>query len=277
MRTIHTDEELQRLAEFHLPGYPAVQSLNEAEEEQARSVSTSPVILCASTRRIVLISPYPNLLHELIRDLSAACYDVLVFHRVDDLVLHSLQADMYLLDGGAANVLSSDPGFRTFIADPAKRKRSISIKPQRGSASYGGKAARQAAEAWGLSSAAPHEMLDRIGQWLLREPAVDETGDPSMLGFKDLVIDTKRMAVFRSGIRIDLTKTEYELLLHFIQAEGAVLTREHMMEDIWGATFFGNSNVVDVHVKSLRRKLGDSAVSPSYIETVRGVGYRLAD
>ncbi|SDS93386.1 DNA-binding response regulator, OmpR family, contains REC and winged-helix (wHTH) domain [Paenibacillaceae bacterium GAS479] len=276
MHTIDTDEELQRMADLHLPGYSMVKRRSEEEEEQAPVVEASP-FLCASTRRIVLISPYPNLLHELIRDLSADCYDLMVFHRVDDFVLHNLQADLYLLDGGAANVLSSDPGFRTFIADPAKRKRSIAIKSQRGPAAYGGKAARQAAEAWGLASAAPHEMLDRVGQWLLREPAEAGEGDAGLLGFKNLEIDTKRMTVFRSGDRIDLTKTEYELLLHFIQAEGAVLTREHMMEDIWGAAFFGNSNVVDVHVKSLRRKLGDSAVSPSYIETVRGVGYRLAD
>ncbi|MGN7454224.1 winged helix-turn-helix domain-containing protein [Paenibacillus pasadenensis] len=308
MPMIFSEEDLQRIGEPHLHG-PEAAGLAEAAGEALRGgvsgmaveapsawprSESSPAagalgerelheapaeagpILCASTRRIVLISPYPNLLHELIRDLSAACYDVLVFHRVDDLVLHSLQADLYLLDAGAANVLGSDPGFRTFIADPAKRRRTLAIKPQRGQAAYGGKAARQAAESWQLAAAAPHEMLERVGQHLLRELSA-EAADEGMPGFKDLVIDTKRMAVFRSGSRVDLTKTEYELLLHFIQAEGAVLTRDHLMEEIWGAAFFGNSNVVDVHVKSLRRKLGDSAVRPSYIETVRGVGYRLAD
>ncbi|QJC53902.1 winged helix-turn-helix transcriptional regulator [Paenibacillus albicereus] len=309
MQTIFSEEDLQRIAETHLHGHgaaglaeagpdalrggsagmaaeapsawprsepsPARGARDERDPDEA-AVEAEP-ILCASTRRIVLISPYPNLLHELIRDLSAACYDVLVFHRVDDLVLHSLQADLYLLDAGAANVLGSDPGFRTFIADPAKRRRALAIKPQRGQAAYGGKSARQAAEAWQLASAAPHEMLERVGQHLLRELAADAAADEGVAGFKDLVVDTKRMAVFRSGSRVDLTKTEYELLLHFIRAEGAVLTRDHLMEEIWGAAFFGNSNVVDVHVKSLRRKLGDSAVRPSYIETVRGVGYRLAD
>ncbi|WP_194843464.1 winged helix-turn-helix domain-containing protein [Paenibacillus sp. B01] len=302
MPMIFSEEDLQRIAEPHLHGYGAAVAeearsalgggasgiAEEAPAEAARdardergpfreTAAEAAPIVCASTRRIVLISPYPNLLHELIRDLSAACYDVLVFHRVDDLVLHSLQADLYLLDAGAANVLGSDPGFRTFIADPAKRRRALAIKPQRGQTAYGGKAARQAAESWQLAAAAPHEMLERIGQHLLRERSAHAAADEGLPGFKDLVVDTKRMAVFRSGSRVDLTKTEYELLLHFILAEGAVLTRDHLMEEIWGAAFFGNSNVVDVHVKSLRRKLGDSAVSPSYIETVRGVGYRLAD
>lgn len=95
--------------------------------------------------------------------------------------------------------------------------------------------------------------------------------------YKDLKLDTKKMAVFRGSLPIPLTKTEYELLLHFIQSDGQVMTRENMMEDIWGSPFFGNSNVVDVHVKGVRRKLGDSASSPMYIKTVRGVGYRLAD
>lgn len=177
MPMIFSEEDLQRIGEPHLHG-PEAAGLAEAAGEALRGgvsgmaveapsawprSESSPAagalgerelheapaeagpILCASTRRIVLISPYPNLLHELIRDLSAACYDVLVFHRVDDLVLHSLQADLYLLDAGAANVLGSDPGFRTFIADPAKRRRTLAIKPQRGQAAYGGKAARQAA------------------------------------------------------------------------------------------------------------------------------------
>ncbi|WP_052703022.1 molybdopterin-guanine dinucleotide biosynthesis protein B [Paenibacillus beijingensis] len=104
-----------------------------------------------------------------------------------------------------------------------------------------------------------------------------EANNEGVRWYKDLTLDTKRMTVFRGSLPINLTKTEYELLLHFIQSDGAVLTRENMMEDIWGSPFFGNSNVVDVHVKGVRRKLGDSAASPVYIKTVRGVGYRLAD
>lgn len=95
--------------------------------------------------------------------------------------------------------------------------------------------------------------------------------------FKDLVIDTKRMIVKQNNKRIDLTKTEYDLLIFFIGSEGIVQTREALLEKIWNQSFFEGSNIVDVHIKSLRKKLNDSAVDSNYIVTVRGVGYRLAD
>jgi two-component system, OmpR family, alkaline phosphatase synthesis response regulator PhoP len=56
-----------------------------------------------------------------------------------------------------------------------------------------------------------------------------------------------------------------------------VLSREELLSEVWGTSFLGGSNVVDVHIKSLRKKLGDNATNPTYITTVRGVGYRLAD
>jgi two-component system alkaline phosphatase synthesis response regulator PhoP len=95
--------------------------------------------------------------------------------------------------------------------------------------------------------------------------------------FKDLLIDTGRMAVYRDSRELRLTRTEYELLLVLLNAGGSVLTRETITERIWGCSLFGNSNTVDVHVKTLRKKLGDNAVFPKYVATVRGAGYRLAD
>lgn len=95
--------------------------------------------------------------------------------------------------------------------------------------------------------------------------------------FKDLVIDTRRMIVRQNSKRIDLTKTEYDLLMFFIYSDGIVQARETLLEKVWKLQFFEGSNIVDVHIKSLRKKLNDSAVDPKYIVTVRGVGYRLAD
>lgn len=95
--------------------------------------------------------------------------------------------------------------------------------------------------------------------------------------FKDLWIDRKKMTVYRGGIKIELTKTEFELLIKLLEHEGTVLSREELLSEVWGTTFLGGSNVVDVHIKSLRKKLGDNASRPTYITTVRGVGYRLAD
>ncbi|CDN45462.1 winged-helix domain-containing protein [Paenibacillus sp. P22] len=271
MNSIYSEEDLVKLAQLHLPGYGFAKTADSGASAVTAAAAPPPIV-CASTRRIVLISPYPNLLHELIRDLSAACYDVMVFHRADDYVLHSLQADLYLIDGSAADMLGSDPGFRTFTSDPSKLSRAVLLDDRHKE----GKAFRTGFDSEGMPTVAPAAALEFVQDWLLRHPAADEA-DPGILGFKDLILDTKRMAVFRGGSPIDLTKTEYELLLSFIGAEGAVQTRDHLMATIWDAPFFGNSNVVDVHVKSLRRKLGDNALAPMYIETVRGVGYRLAD
>jgi two-component system alkaline phosphatase synthesis response regulator PhoP len=101
--------------------------------------------------------------------------------------------------------------------------------------------------------------------------------DEDLRTFKDIQIDLRRMRVTRGGQRIELTKTEYDLLLHFVSSDGSVLSRENLLDTVWGMQFYGGSNVVDVHIKSLRKKLKDSAVSPRYIVTVRGAGYRLAD
>ncbi|GFN32815.1 response regulator transcription factor [Paenibacillus xylaniclasticus] len=95
--------------------------------------------------------------------------------------------------------------------------------------------------------------------------------------FKDLLIDTGRMSVYRDNRELRLTRTEYELLLVLLNAGGSVLTREAITERIWGSALFSSSNTVDVHVKTLRKKLGDNAIFPKYVATVRGAGYRLAD
>ncbi|MNE66545.1 Transcriptional regulatory protein WalR [compost metagenome] len=110
-----------------------------------------------------------------------------------------------------------------------------------------------------------------------RPVTATSAGNEDIRQFKDIRIDLKKMTVERAEQRIDLTKTEYDLLLHFVSSDGSVLSRESLLDTVWGLQFFGGSNLVDAHIKSLRKKLKDSAVSPKYIVTVRGAGYRLAD
>ena len=106
------------------------------------------------------------------------------------------------------------------------------------------------------------------------EPAAAEAD--GQLRMKDIIVDVRRMSVHLAGRRIELTKTEFDLLTTLIRSGGAVLTRQEMMEQVWGENYFGGSNSIDVHIKSLRQKLGDDPRSPRYIVTVRGVGYLLA-
>lgn len=90
----------------------------------------------------------------------------------------------------------------------------------------------------------------------------------------DIVLDTASRSVTVSGVPCELTYKEYELLSLLIQNAGRVLTREQIMDRIWGYDYGGSSRTLDMHIKTLRQKLGDSG---SRIHTVRNVGYRLGE
>lgn len=85
-------------------------------------------------------------------------------------------------------------------------------------------------------------------------------------------MDKARHNVTAGGQRISLTLKEYELLCLFMENPGLVFTRDQLLRSVWGADFVGESRTVDVHIGTLRTKLGDEGRS---IETVRGVGYKM--
>ena len=78
-----------------------------------------------------------------------------------------------------------------------------------------------------------------------------------------------------AGSPIALTALEFELLAALARDPGVVLTRQQLLDAVWGTDYFGDDHLLDVHVGRLRRKLGVTKVRPSVIETVRGVGFRL--
>ena len=78
------------------------------------------------------------------------------------------------------------------------------------------------------------------------------------------------------GEELSLTRREFDLLAILVRNAGTVLTREHLIDEVWDTNWFGSTKTLDVHVSSLRRKLGDDAVDSRYLHTVRGVGFRFA-
>jgi two-component system alkaline phosphatase synthesis response regulator PhoP len=98
--------------------------------------------------------------------------------------------------------------------------------------------------------------------------------DPSVLRLGELELNTAEHTVLSSGERVQLTLKEYELLLLFLQNPRRVFTRDQLLSTVWGADFVGETRTVDVHIGTLRTKLGKCS---AYIETVRGVGYRLEE
>ncbi len=94
------------------------------------------------------------------------------------------------------------------------------------------------------------------------------------LEFAGLRIDPLRREVTGETGPIRLTTLEFDILHALASHPGVVLTRERLLERVWGHDFYGDDRVVDVHIAQLRKKLGDDAANPRFIETVRGVGYK---
>jgi DNA-binding response OmpR family regulator len=127
------------------------------------------------------------------------------------------------------------------------------------------------------------ELIARIRAVLRRVADADASpsGAPaapagSALEVGGVTVDPATRRATRDGAEIALTRREFDLLALLVRNAGTVLTRERLMDEVWDANWFGSTKTLDVHVSSLRRKLGDDAVDSRYLHTVRGVGFRFA-
>jgi two-component system response regulator VanR len=111
-------------------------------------------------------------------------------------------------------------------------------------------------------------LLVRKVEAVLRRSSKQE---PDALRIGGVTVNRNSYQVTADGNACDLTLREYEILLELMRAEGAVVTRTHLLEKLWGYDYYGDTRIVDTHMKNLRKKLGDACC----IETVRGVGYRM--
>jgi len=118
------------------------------------------------------------------------------------------------------------------------------------------------------------ELLARI-RANLRKTVKNGSGNET-LQVGDLQIDTAGHEVTRSGNMIDLTPREYDLLVCLLKNKNRVLTREQLIEKVWGFDYIGETNVVDVYIRYLRQKI-DKGYDKAYIQTIRGVGYSIKE
>lgn len=95
-----------------------------------------------------------------------------------------------------------------------------------------------------------------------------------LIAIGDISINTATREVKKKGVPIELTLKEYELLKFIMENPERVISRDEILSSIWGFDFTGETRTLDMHVRTLRQKLGDDAEKPIYIKTVRGVGYR---
>jgi two-component system OmpR family response regulator len=106
-----------------------------------------------------------------------------------------------------------------------------------------------------------------------RAPGADASASAGALRAGDLELDESRWTVHRAGTPVELSPTEFRLLAYLMRHEGRVLTREQLLENVWGWDYAGQSQIVETYISYLRRKL--DPLGPPIIHTQRGVGYSL--
>ena len=121
----------------------------------------------------------------------------------------------------------------------------------------------------------PKELAARIRALLRRVHLQDTPQAPAATTFGDIELRREQGIVLKGGEEINLTKTEYRLLCEFADHADAVLSRDQLLERVWGYEYLGDSRLVDAHVRRLRVKIEDTPDDPKLIVTARGVGYRL--
>ncbi|MUG67581.1 winged helix family transcriptional regulator [Paenibacillus campinasensis] len=232
---------------------------------------------CPVSLRAALLSRSPGRVQDMLITLSENCFEVMMFRKWEPGLQNALNTGILIADM---------TGCRDIVA--FRKERDMLIPGEAGvpvlylvneelMGRAGGSLLSEELMVWPARS--KQTMLYQVQRTIRLFSGVTLRSEEGAKGlvFKDLIVDREKMTLHQGHTPVHLTKTEFSLLIHLLESGGAVCTREELMSKIWDTDFMGGSNVVDVHVKSLRKKLNDHAGAPRYIATVRGVGYRLAD
>ncbi len=124
----------------------------------------------------------------------------------------------------------------------------------------------------------PRELVARIRAVLRRaDKNFSEAEDRETLNLGPIKMDLRQHKVLVNDGEIDLTPKEFDLLHLLMSHPGRAFSREYLLENLWGYEFFGDTRTVDVHVRRLRQKIEENPAQPYWLETVRGVGYRIRE
>ena len=116
----------------------------------------------------------------------------------------------------------------------------------------------------------PKELMMRVGA-ILKRSGGGEEAQRDMVTYGGLTVDFTGRLVYIDGKRVDMTPKEYDLFFYLVKNKGIALTREKLINEVWGYDFYGDDRTLDTHIKLLRKSLGDYS---NTITTLRGVGYR---
>lgn len=113
-------------------------------------------------------------------------------------------------------------------------------------------------------------LIRKIGA-VLRRASKREGEAPQTISYKNLILDLDAYRAYIGPDAIDLTPREFEILRELLTHQGRILTRQNLLSMLWKYEFYGDARIIDTHIKNLRKKLGKA----DYIETIRGVGYKI--
>jgi DNA-binding response OmpR family regulator len=219
-----------------------------------------------NSSRILILAKESEIIRELTNGLTLAGYDCDVISSQEELV-SSESADLLLIEtneGLVGSVLKD-------MIQRVKKDRRVLVILLANKETLHDMGNDSNIEDFVLKPYDRNELSVRIERLLWKNKPREESVEYLRAG--DLTIDLPKCEVAVAGKLVDLTFTEYELLKLLIRQKGRVLTREMLLNKIWGYDYFGGDRTVDVHITRLRNKIGDA--THTFIETVRHIGYRI--
>jgi two-component system, OmpR family, phosphate regulon response regulator PhoB len=225
-------------------------------------------------KTVLVVDDEPDLLELVAHHLESAGFEVLrASGGLEGLELASrTPPDAILLDVMLPDLLGTEV-FKRLRRDPATAAVPVVFLTARGDEVDRVVGFELGADDYVVKPFSPRELVLRIQALLRRSEAVAEPAGP-VLERGGIRLDQTRHEAAARGQLLDLTPIEFKLLTHLMERPGRVLTRDQLLESVWGSDVFVTERTVDTHIKRLRSKLGRTA---DRIETIRGVGYRFRE
>jgi len=230
-----------------------------------------PTISAMEPRRILVVDDEPELRSMLRRYLQAEGFKVIESSTGQDALVRqqTSPADLVVLDVGLPDI----DGFEVLRSLRTKSDVAVILLTARAEEIDRVVGLTVGADDYVTKPFSPRELIARINAVLRRgrigEPTVEER-----LGFEALTIDLAAREIHCDSTLVEATTLEFDLLVAMAASPNRVFTRAQLLERVWGFDYFGVDRVVDVHIGALRKALRDDPVSPRFIATVRGVGYK---
>jgi len=228
------------------------------------------------TARILLVEDEPAILESLAYVLSRDGFAVISAKNAAEAGALADGADLVVLD----LMLPDGSGFdliRGWRAAPASRPMPIIVLSSRDAEADRVAALESGADDYVTKPFSPREIVARVRAVLRRSAASGASARAQANQAPPLRVDQRTRRAEASGRPLDLTRVEFDLLATLLGSPGRVFTRAELIDRVWGDGFRITDRTIDSHVKALRKKIAETGAEPAWIETVRGVGYRLSD